>query len=174
MKPSWEDDYVEFVSARLPRLHRQAYLLTNDRHRADDQVQQTCVNLYVHWRQARKADSMDRYVNGMLVKAFLSERRRSWSTRVTLTESLPERVDGEPTSIEDRAVLSQALSQVPRKQRLVLVLRFLCDQSVADVAEALGCSPGTVKSQCSHGLAALRRALREMGVEEERFHARVV
>jgi RNA polymerase sigma-70 factor (sigma-E family) len=173
MRPRWEEDYVEFVSARLGRLHRQAYLLTNDRHRADDLVQQTCVNLYVHWRQARNADNMDAYVNGMLVKAFLSERRKSWSVRVRLTESVPDRVDPGGASIEDRALLREALSRVPRKQRLVLVLRFLCDQSVADVAMALGCSPGTVKSQCSHGLTALRRAMRELGVEEERFNARV-
>jgi RNA polymerase sigma-70 factor (sigma-E family) len=173
MKPSWEEEYVEFVSSRLARLHRQAYLLTNDGHRADDLVQQTCVNLYVHWRRARSAHSMDAYVNGMLVKAFLSERRKGWSTRVRLTDTPPEPVHRGEAGIEDRILLRKALSRVPGKQRLVLVLRFLCDQSVAEVAEALGCSTGTVKSQCSHGLVALRRALRELGMQEEGSHARI-
>lgn len=173
MKAAWEQDYTEFVSARLARLHRQAYLLTYDRDRADDLVQQTCVSLYVYWRKARSATNMDAYVNGMLVKAFLNERRKGWSTKVQLTEAIPDRGTVEDGSVEDRAVLRAALLQVPPKQRLILVLRFLCDQSVAEVAEAVGCSPGTVKSQCSHGLTALRRAMRELGAREERFDAGV-
>jgi RNA polymerase sigma-70 factor (sigma-E family) len=167
MKQSWEADYTEFVSARLARWHRQAYLLTGNRHLADDLVQQTCLNLYVHWRKALQADNMAAYVNGMLVKAFLNEQRTPWFKRVRVIESPPDLPGARAGQIEERVLLRQALSRVPRKQRLVLVLRFLCDQSVAEVAEALGCSPGTVKSQCSHGLAALRRALHELGVEEE-------
>jgi hypothetical protein len=54
-----------------------------------------------------------------------------------------------------------ALAQVPPRQRAVPVLRYLCGLLVADVAAILGCSPGTVKSQAAHGLAALRRLLGE-------------
>jgi RNA polymerase sigma-70 factor (sigma-E family) len=173
MMQSWEAEYAEFVSARLARLHRQAYLLTGDRHLADDLVQQTCLNLYVHWRKARQADNLAAYVNGTLVKAFLNERRKPWSQRVRVIESPPDLPEVRAGQVEERVLLRQALSRVPRRQRLVLILRFLCDQSVAEVAAALECSPGTVKSQCSHGLAALRRALRELGAEEEWFDARV-
>lgn len=53
----------------------------------------------------------------------------------------------------------QALSTLPARQRAVLVLRYWNDMSVEDVAATLGCSTGTVKSQSSKGLTALRRRL---------------
>src|SRR5688572_12868588 len=90
VRADWERDYVDFVSARLARWHRQAYLLAGDAHRADDIVQQTCTNLFVHWRRASSTDNPDSYVNAMLVKVFLNERRRGWAMRVRLTDTLPE------------------------------------------------------------------------------------
>ena len=157
---AWEQEYVEYVTARLPSLRRLGYLLCGDGHGADDLVQQTITTLYVRWRRASAADNLDAYVRQMLVRAFLDEKRRPWS-RVRLTEAPPEppaRTDA-GANAEDGIVLRAALRQVPRKQRAVLVLRFLCDLPVAEVAELLHCSEGTVKSQTSHGLAALRRLL---------------
>ncbi|RKR90150.1 RNA polymerase sigma-70 factor (sigma-E family) [Micromonospora pisi] len=181
MQEELEQEYVEFVTSRLARMQRIAYLLCGDAHRADDLVQQTFTTLYVQWRRVRAVEYPDAYVRTMLVRAFLSERRLVWSTRVELTDSVPERVSVDESGIEDRAVLRAALSQVPKRQRAVLVLRFLCDLSVDEVAELLGCSPGTVKSQTSHGLAALRRQLgaetlaawHSRGVEGERVVAPV-
>ncbi len=157
---AWEQEYVEYVTARLPTLRRLGYLLCGDEHGTDDLVQQTITALYVHWRPASAADSIDAYVRQMLVRAFLDEKRRPWS-RVRLTEAPPERPRQPDADAEDRIVLRAALRQVPRKQRAVLVLRFLCDLSVAEVAVLLHCTEGTVKSQTSHGLAALRRLLGE-------------
>src|SRR5258708_678970 len=68
-------DYVEYVSTRLPVLHRAAYLLCGDGHHADDIVQSTLLALYRHWRRARAADNTDAYVQRMLVRKFLDERR---------------------------------------------------------------------------------------------------
>jgi RNA polymerase sigma factor (sigma-70 family) len=59
---------------------------------------------------------------------------------------------------EDRMALRAALLAVPPGQRTVLVLRFLADLSVEQVADTLGCSTGTVKSQTARGLVALRNA----------------
>ncbi len=158
MGQDWEQAYVEFVTARLAQLHRQAYMLTGDAHRADDLVQQTCVNLFVYWRRAMGASDPDRYVRAMLVRAFLNERRRGWARLVRLTDAVPDRPVAE-TGGEERTLLHAALLRVPPKQRAVLVLRYLYDMPVAEVAELVGCSEGTVKSQAFHGLAALRRLL---------------
>ncbi|WP_411138644.1 sigma-70 family RNA polymerase sigma factor [Streptomyces sp. C10] len=61
--------------------------------------------------------------------------------------------------IETRAVVHTALSRVPARQRAVLVLRYLCDLPVAEVAGILGCSEGNVKSQSARGLTRLRAQL---------------
>jgi RNA polymerase sigma-70 factor (sigma-E family) len=156
-----EQEYVEFAGARLPAMRKLAYLLCGDPHRAEDLVQQTFVKLYTGWRRARAVEHLDAYVRAMLVRAFLNERRRAWATRVDLTGSVPERAAGNQPDVEQRAVLRAALNRLPPRQRAVLVLRFLCDLPIADVAALLGCSPGTVKSQTSHGLTALRRTLDE-------------
>jgi RNA polymerase sigma-70 factor (sigma-E family) len=158
MKKDWEPEYVDYVTARLPVLRRVASQLAGDAHRGDDLVQQAITRLYTRWRQAREADNIDAYVHTMLVRVFLDEKRLRWS-KVHLVDMGPDAVACAPPDIEDRAVLRAALAQVPARQRAVLVLRFLIDLPVDEVARILNCAPGTVKSQTSHGLAALRRLL---------------
>jgi RNA polymerase sigma-70 factor (sigma-E family) len=154
-----DDDYVEYVTARLPALHRLAYVLTGDSHRAGDLVQQTITTLYAKWPRARRVEHRDRYVRSMLVNTFIDERRLAWA-RVRLFAEPPERTAPEPDR-EERTAVRQALARVPRRQQAVLVLRFFYDLPVAEVAEILGVSTGTVKSQTAHGLTALRRLLGE-------------
>lgn len=153
-----DEEYVEYVRARLPVLRRTAYQLTGDAHRGDDLVQQTLTKLYVKWRRAREADNLDAYARTILVRVFLDERRLLWS-RVRLVDALPESPTATDGAAEDRALVRAALARVPPRQRAVLVLRFLDDLPVDEVARILGCSPGTVKSQTSYGLATLRRLL---------------
>ncbi|GAA2622722.1 SigE family RNA polymerase sigma factor [Dactylosporangium fulvum] len=158
-----EQEYVEYVTARLPALRRLAYVLSGDSHRADDLVQQTITTLFVRWSKIRQADHLDRYVRSMLVNTFIDERRLAWA-KVRLFAEPPQSVAPEPDSVEDRSVLRAALARVPRRQRAVLVLRFIYDLPVTEVADMLGVSTGTVKSQTSHGLTALRRLLDEQTV----------
>ncbi|WP_326999869.1 SigE family RNA polymerase sigma factor [Dactylosporangium sp. NBC_01737] len=162
MRSDSEADYTTYVSARLTALHRAAYLLCGgDKDRADDVVQVTITKLYRSWRRASRADNVDAYVHRMLVRTYIDERRRLWS----LVQLFPHTEDGltgvdEPYgAVDDRGVVVAALRRLPPRQRAVLVLRFLLDRPVEEVAETLGCSVGTVKSQSSRGLAVLRAAL---------------
>nr|WP_296069587.1 SigE family RNA polymerase sigma factor [uncultured Actinoplanes sp.] len=158
MRDDSEQEYVDYVTARIPALRRLAYVLTGDGHRADDLVQQTITTLYLKWHRARAADNLDAYVRTMLVRTYVDERRLAWS-RVRLFRETPEPAPFEASGAEEREVLRAALRRVPRRQRAVLVLRFFYDLSVDDVAATLGCSAGTVKSQTSRGLTALRSLL---------------
>ncbi|WP_308442681.1 SigE family RNA polymerase sigma factor [Rugosimonospora africana] len=157
-----DEDYVEYVSARLPALKRLAHLLCGDDHRADDLVQESVTKLYTRWHNARKATNLDSYVRAIVVRTHIDNGRRPWS-RVRLFGHPPDQARPESSTTEDRAVLRAALAALPAGQRAVLVLRFLCDLPVAEVGELLGCSPGTVKSQTSHGLANVRQALTRLG-----------
>jgi RNA polymerase sigma-70 factor (sigma-E family) len=153
-----EDEFVQFLSGRLPRLHRAAYLLCGDRHRAEDIVQATALNLFLKWRHAKAADNMDGYLHRMLVREFLGQNRGRWA-RVLLTNRLPEKPVAPSEHVENRDAVLTGLAELPAGQRAVLVLRFFSDLSVAETASALNCSTGNVKSQTSRGLATLRRLM---------------
>ncbi len=157
-----DDEYVEYVSARLPALKRLAFLLCGDDHRADDLVQESVTKLYVRWQNARKASNLDAYVRAIVVHTHIDNGRRPWS-RVRLFGQLPDEGRPDSSGPEDQALLRAALAALPAGQRAVLVLRFLCDLPVAEVSELLACTPGTVKSQTSHGLANVRQALTKLG-----------
>ncbi|MFC0114787.1 SigE family RNA polymerase sigma factor [Kibdelosporangium aridum] len=160
MRASDEEHYTEYVTTRLPALRRVAYLLCGDSHRADDIVQNAITRLYVHWRKAQSADNLDAYVRTTVVRTFLNEQRTGWFSRTRVVDEPPEGMVRD-RDVETSHVLHAALRRVPPRQRAVLVLRFLYDMSVTEVAGALRCSEGNVKSQTSHGLATLRKQLGE-------------
>jgi RNA polymerase sigma-70 factor (sigma-E family) len=163
MKPDEEQDYLDFVTSRVIPLRRVAYALSGDWHLAEDLVSTAITKLYVHWRRVRTADNLDAYARQVVARTFLDEKRRRWS-RVQRYAEPPEPAPatGVTDGVELRMTLVQALAQVPPGQRAVLVLRYLSDFSVAETARALDCSEGNVKSQASHGLAALRKLLPEL------------
>jgi RNA polymerase sigma-70 factor (sigma-E family) len=158
MKPADEQEYREFVVARLEPLRRTAYLLCRDWHTADDLVSITIGKVYRHWRRVRAADNVDAYVRGVLTHAWLDERRRPWRREAPAAE-LPDRPDSWPSgarAVGDRLMLLDLLAQLPPRRRAVVVLRFYCDLSVDQTADILRISAGTVKSQAARGLQALR------------------
>lgn len=160
MRAAEEREFTEYVTVRLPALRRLAYQLVGDAHRADDVVQVAITRLYQHWAKAQAATDMDAYVRKIVVRSFLNSTRLGWS-RVRLVGSsgeIPLPAAGPGPDVETRELVRSALSAVPPKARAVLVLRFLHDLSVVDVAALLGCSTGNVKSQTSYGLAVLRKA----------------
>ena len=152
------DDFVEYVTARLARLHRAAYLMCGDPHLADDLVQASLISLYTRWRHAKDADNLDGYVHRIMVRRFIDEKRSRWA-RVLLRDEMPDIPSAPSASVEDHDSIVAALRQLPKGQRAVIVLRYFSDMSVEAVSFALGCSVGNVKSQCARGLANLRDAM---------------
>ncbi len=168
MRRSDEAHYRDFVVARLDRLRRSAYLLCRDWHMADDLVSITLTKLYRNWRRANEAASLDGYVRSMLAHAWVDETRRSWRREDSTAE--PPEVASLAVPAEavlDRAGLAKLLTELPNRQRAVIVLRFYCDMSVAETADVLGVSEGTVKSQSARGLELLRAAAPQHALGED-------
>lgn len=163
MDEAAEREFETYFRARRDVVRRTAFLLCGDWHRADDHAQSAFVALHRHWRRIRDHGALDAWVRRTLVRAVVDESRRPWRRERFTGEDVevPGRAgsDRMADAVATRHVLVDALRSVPPRQRAVLVLRFLEGLDVAATATALGCTEGTVKSQTSHGLAALRGVL---------------
>ena len=149
-----EADFDAFVVARSPALLRTAYLLVVDEALAEDLLQTALTKSWFAWRRIR--GEPEAYVRRVLVTTSVSWWRRRW-TLETPTADLPER--RAPDAAEgalDRRDLWDAVRRLPRRQRAVVVLRYLEDRTETETAQLLGCAVGTVKSQSSKALAKLR------------------
>jgi RNA polymerase sigma-70 factor (sigma-E family) len=149
-----EADFDAFVVARSPALLRTAYLLVGDEGLAEDLLQTALTKSWFAWK--RITGEPEPYVRRVLVTTSASWWRRRW-TRETPTAELPEqRSPAEAHEPMDGQDLWDALRRLPSRQRAVVVLRYLEDRTEAETAHLLGCSVGTVKSQCAKALAKLR------------------
>ena len=149
-------EFAAYMEARQASLLRTAYLLTGDRHAAEDLVQTSLAKLYLAWDKVRDRDSVDAYVRRVLVNENNSLWRRGWKKREYASERLPERQTSDVYDEGQRGALWDLVQTLPKKARAVLVLRFYEELSEAETADVLGISVGTVKSQTSRALAALR------------------
>ncbi|MFC7528871.1 SigE family RNA polymerase sigma factor [Actinoplanes sp. GCM10030250] len=160
MKNERDEQFHHFVVTRRAALVRTATLLTaGDAHLAEDLVQSTLTKLYVAWPAFRRADNPDGYVRRVLVNALTDERRRWWRRRERPMAEVPDRAAAEAVGGEVGEGLRAALSQLPPRMRAALVFRYFYDLDVADTADALGCSEGTVKSQTARALERLRTVI---------------
>ena len=161
-----DEDFADFVRARWSSLYRLAYLLAASPTGAEDLLQTTLEKAYVNWRRIGQMEYPEAYVRRMLANTLVSSRRRHWH-RERPTDALPEVAgDSAEMPVLDRSLLWPLVCALPDRQRAVIVLRYYEDLSEAQIAEALGCARGTVKSQASAGIAALRRAAAAAGVGE--------
>ncbi len=156
------DDFDEFVAGSLEPLLRTAYLITWDAGEAEDLVQECLLKIARRWPRIRRMAQPQAYARRILVNLALDGARARTARRGELAEetALAEEVARDMLSgLEARAELLEALARLTPRQRAVLVLRYFNDLTEAQTAEVLGCSPGTVKSNASRGLARLREVL---------------
>lgn len=147
-------EFAEFVSARSPALLRTAYLLTGDWALGEDLLQTALANCWRRWD--RLSDHPEPYVRQAMLTTFLSWRRRRWNGEVP-TGEMPEHGYADSTgAVDERDAVWAALRRLPKRQRAVVVLRYFDDLSEQETARLLGVTVGTVKSQSSRALAALR------------------
>ncbi len=149
----------------MPALLRYAVMLTGDRELAQDVVQEVMIRAHGRWWRIRRTDRPDLYVRRMVTNEFISTRRRRALRTVPLDADFgsiggpvhPDHADLATDSDE----LWRRLADLPRQQRAVLVLRYYEGLSDTEIADILGCSPGTVRGYASRALATLRLELTE-------------
>lgn len=167
MRAAAEAEYAEFVIHHADRLCRAAYLLCGDWARAEDATQEALLKLYRNWSRLRNRGSIATYSRKVLVSVTIDGLRRKSSrelTGVSLPDS-PSPVDG-AADVENRLVIVRALAALAPRQRACVVLRYFDQLSVDETAEALGCRPGTVKSQTARALDTLRSQLASAGITD--------
>ena len=158
---------AELFALHYPGLCRLAALLLGDAAGAEEVVQEAFLRTYTGWRRIRRPDRAQWYLRAAVVNQCRSRNRRRISEdrgNRTLWATGDRAVpgwDSERTG-EALAVL-QAVDALPPRQREAVILRYYRDLSEADVAEALGCSVGTVKSQLSKARSSLGRRLGQPG-----------
>ena len=150
--------FEEFAATRLPALLNFAAVLAGDRAIAEDLAQDVMIRAYSRWDRIGGLDQPELYVRKMILNEFLSWRRRSWRL-IPSSDARTGRGSAAPDHAQEyseRDALLGELGKLPRRQRAVLVLRYYEDRPDAEIAELLGCAPGTVRGYASRALAALR------------------
>lgn len=148
--------FDQFALANAQKLGRVAWLLTGHSHAAEDLVQDTLTNLYVHWSRVSSTDDPVRYARATMLNTFISGRRKRSSTErpvAAIVESTCE------CDYEVRTDLIRALATLNALDRTILVLRFFEDMSPPDVGGQLGMTAGAVRTRTSRALARVRPLL---------------
>jgi RNA polymerase sigma-70 factor (sigma-E family) len=153
-----EEEFRAFVLGSRSRLERTAYALCGDQGRAEDLVQSALIRTYRAWRRIERRDAPEAYARKIVVNLYAG----SWRTRRPsehLTAAVPEHPGADRhAEVDLRDALWRVLATLPPRMRAVIVLRYLEDLKESEVAEVLGCSVGTVKSQASRALDKLHVA----------------
>ena len=152
-------DFASYVAARRPALLRWARAVAGDPHSAEDLLQDSLVRVLPRWESLRERAAADAYVRRTISRQYVSRQRQPWRRDEVASAHLPETVpDVGPGPVADPpGRLWDLVLALPPQQRAAVALRYYEQLSVAETAAVLGCSPGTVKSNTSRGIAALRR-----------------
>ena len=152
-------DFDPFVAENTNALVRTAYLMVWDLHEAEDLVQETLFQVARRWPKVSRMDHPAAYARRILVNLALRGSSKRSRHRAELGEAPPGAPAVPAGPLDNHDELHAALIALPPRTRAVLVLRYFLDLPEAEVATALGCSLGTVKSTASRGLARLERTL---------------
>jgi RNA polymerase sigma-70 factor (sigma-E family) len=148
--------FHDLVMTEGPSLYRLARLLSEDSAAAEDLVQVALLRTWKSWARVRAAEDRAAYVRRILVNAARTGWRRRWRVESPSGMiSVPSAHDAYQ-QVDDRERLTEALRVLAPGQRAAVVLRYFCDLDDATIADLLGCSPATVRSQVSRALARLR------------------
>ncbi len=137
--------------------------MVGDRVEAEDIVQECMLRVARKWPRVKDMEHPGAYARtimlNLVIDGGLKRSRRSIELEAIGTPAASADGGAMVASIDTRTDLIRALAGLPARQRAVLVLRYFADLPETEIAAALGCSVGTVKSSASRALEQLRHAL---------------
>jgi RNA polymerase sigma-70 factor (sigma-E family) len=157
------DTFVEFVHGSSARLTRLAVLLTGERQGADDLVQAAYERTLRHWPRLHRDGDPESYARRIVVNLAIDGGRSRTRRPEVLTQPPERSVADCAEMVGERLRVLEALRQLPRQQRAVVVLRYYSDLPETAIADALGCTVGTVKSNAHRATQRLRELLGKQG-----------
>lgn len=146
--------FDEFFASSYPKVVRSLTLATGDQGRAEELAQDAFVKACARWR---RVSAMDRPATWVYVAAVNADRRRYRRDAKALEVTpIVEDVSDGSASVLERLTVRAALGQLAPRQRLVIVLRYFAGLQVSEIADAMKCAEGTVKSTIHAALERLR------------------
>ncbi|WP_034263439.1 SigE family RNA polymerase sigma factor [Actinospica robiniae] len=166
MDAEHEREFRDFVASRSKSLLHTAYLLTGDWEQGRDLLQTALAGTARRWARLHDRQSPEAYVRRALYHAHIDRFRRPGWGRETATAEPPERAPSgagldHADAVAQRRDLVAALRRLPKRQRAIVVLRYFEDRPDAEIADLLGISAGTVRSQTHKALTTLRVSMRD-------------
>lgn len=150
--------FEEFAAEQLPGVLRFAAILAGDRALAEDLAQEVLIRAHSRWGKIGSLDRPEYYVRKMILHEFLHWRRREWRQIPSGAASDVDRrsVPDHAVGYAERDALFAKIGKLPARQRAVLALRYYEGLSDTEIADLIGCKPGTVRGYATRALAALR------------------
>jgi RNA polymerase sigma-70 factor, ECF subfamily len=149
-------EFADFYAAAARRIVRHAYALTGSLADAQDVTQEAFARAWQRWDRVRELNSSEAWVRRVATNLAVSRLRRARTARAAAWQLAACVV---PEISPDTVALVAALRKLPERQRIVLVLHYLADLPVAQIAAELGCPAGSVKAWLSRGRTALALAV---------------
>jgi RNA polymerase sigma-70 factor, ECF subfamily len=155
---TWVDDrtadFTDFYKGSFARIYRGVWVLVRDEDTAWDATQEAFERAYARWKRLRK----ESWAAGWVMTTALNVARKNGARNVRSEAATEASVDAPGDA---RIDISRALAALPARQQHALVLFYLGDLSIHDIAEVMKVSEGTVKAHLAQGRKALRETLGE-------------
>ena len=160
-------EFADYITRQRPALLRAARAITGDANSAEDLLQCALVRVLPHWSAIREPGAADAYIRRAMRNQHASWYRQKWRSQERAFADVPDVKPSWDRHPGTDTALWPLVAALPPAQRSAVALRYYEGLSVAEVSRALGCSPGTVKSNTSRGLSSLRRSIADSDFQHD-------